>query len=101
MTETLSSESDANQIVEYLLKEVAPKYKKDFEKKREIKLKRKVIKLEKSDKPEEIAVKSSVDVFDRVSKKRNLDLDLKTIINEEKRIKKVDEGPILSTAAEK
>ena len=63
MTETLSSESDANQIVEYLLKEVAPKYKKDFEKKREIKLKRKVIKLEKSDKPEEIAVKSSVDVF--------------------------------------
>ena len=101
MTETLSSESDANQIVIYLLKEVAPKYKKDFEKKREIKLKRKVIKLEKSDKPEEIAVKSSVDVFDRVSKKRNLDLDLKTIINEEKRIKKVDEGPILSTAAEK
>ena len=44
-TEALSSESDAIEIVKYLLDEIAPKFR--VEKKREIKMKRKVIKLSK------------------------------------------------------
>ena len=51
-TETLSSESDAAEIVRYLMDEIAPKYRVTSgleapSKKREIKLKRKVIKLSK------------------------------------------------------